>query len=232
AYTQGGHIEEGLAALAEAFVRAEKTSADLTNLLCKRCEVLTPVVGADTFDYFLCRQETCWFQNRPLAMHPPRFNGVEPGTLAGQWTDDQATATFALDTLVVGFEPLPYHFTAMPGGIIPDQQQRLLAMMDHAISDPGQIVAGHLADRPPVDKAQQHRIRLGQEEPVARESLAVQVCCGRLFFHEAQGLVLRPGVQRRLSQAAPPDFILEAQRPGGLPHGQADQSVATIFFRT
>jgi len=25
-------------------------SADLTNLLCKRCEVLTPVVGADTFD--------------------------------------------------------------------------------------------------------------------------------------------------------------------------------------
>src|SRR5437764_15054024 len=44
-------------------------SADLTNLLCKRCEVLTPVLGADTFDYFLCRPETGWFQNRPLAMH-------------------------------------------------------------------------------------------------------------------------------------------------------------------
>ena len=76
-------------------------SAGLTNLLCNWFEVLTPVVGADTFDQFLCCQESCWFQNRPLAMDPPRFNGVEPGTLAGQWTDDQATAAVALDALVV-----------------------------------------------------------------------------------------------------------------------------------
>jgi hypothetical protein len=76
-------------------------SAGLTNLLCNRFEVLTAVVSADTFDSLLCRQETGWFHNRPLAMDPSGFNGVEPGTLAGQWTDDHATATCTLDTLVM-----------------------------------------------------------------------------------------------------------------------------------
>jgi hypothetical protein len=77
-------------------------SASLTNLLCNGLKVLTPVVGADTLDQCLCRQEACWCQNRPLAMDPPRFNGVEPGTLAGQWAENQATAPLAFDTLVVG----------------------------------------------------------------------------------------------------------------------------------
>jgi hypothetical protein len=63
--------------------RCVASSAGLTNLLCNRCEVLTSVVVADTLDQFLCRQEACRFQNRPLAMDPPRFNRVEPGTLAG-----------------------------------------------------------------------------------------------------------------------------------------------------
>ncbi len=163
-------------------------SADLTNLLCNRCEVLTPVVGADTFDSFLCRQEACWFHNGPLAMDPPWFNGVEPGTLAGQVTDDRATASLALDALVVGFKPLADHFAEVPGGIIPDQPQGLFAVLGEAVGDPGQRIAGDLADRPPVDKAQQHGVCLWQEEPVAGEGLAVRVGCGRLFFHDKHGM--------------------------------------------
>jgi hypothetical protein len=65
-----GHISPRLAVYAQALPKEEWTdaqivfllcdaiftlgrdllNADLTNLLCKRCEVLTPVVGADTFD--------------------------------------------------------------------------------------------------------------------------------------------------------------------------------------
>src|SRR5919198_1826117 len=159
----------------DAIRRGPSPSAGLTNLLCNRFEVLTPVVGTDTCDQLLCRQELCGFHNRPLAMNPPRCNGVQPGTLAGQCTDDEATAACALDTLVVGFEPLPDDCTAMPGGIGPDQQHCLLALTDHAFSDPGERVTGDLTHGPPVDKAQQHGVGLREEEPVAGEGLTVRV---------------------------------------------------------
>jgi hypothetical protein len=35
---------------------------------------------------------------------------------------------------------------------------------------------------------------------------------------------------RGLGQAAPPDLIGNAQRPGGLGAGQADQAVTAFFF--
>ena len=185
-------------------------SAGLTNLLCNRCEILTPVVGADPFHQFLGRQEAGWFHNRPFAMAPSWFNGVEPRAFAGQLTDDQAAAACALDTLIVGSEPLPHDLTAVPGGIIPDQESRLLAVMGETVGAPGQIVTGDLAHGPPVDKAQQHGVGLRQEKPITREGFTVRVCFGRLFFHEAEGRVLRPGVHRGLGQATPPDFVLEA----------------------
>src|SRR5215471_18634232 len=118
-------------------------------------------------------------------MDPSWFNWVQPRAFAGQRTDDQATAAFTLDALIVGFEPLSDDFAAMPGGIIPDQQQRPLAVMSQAVSNPGQIVTGDLAHGPSVDKAQQHGVCLRQEEPITRESVSVRVRFGCLFFHEA-----------------------------------------------
>jgi hypothetical protein len=47
---------------------------------------------------------------------------VKPWAFAGQPTDDQAASAFALDALMMGFEPLAYNLTAVPGGIIPDQE--------------------------------------------------------------------------------------------------------------
>ena len=108
-------------------------------------------------------------------MHPPRFNGVEPGTLAGQWTDDQATAACTFDTLIVGVEPLSHHCAAVPGRMVPDEQQGLLPVLGQACGNPGQIVTGDLADGPPSDKAQPHSIRRRQDETVAGEGLAVGV---------------------------------------------------------
>src|SRR5262245_5821853 len=96
-------------------------SASLTNLLCNRCKVCTPIVGADTFDSLLCAEEACWCHHRPFAMPPSWFNRVEPRAFAGELTDDQAAAACALDALIVGFEPLAYDLTEVPGGLIPDQ---------------------------------------------------------------------------------------------------------------
>jgi hypothetical protein len=127
--------------------------------------VVTSVVGADTLDQFLGRQEPCGFQNRPLPMDPAWLNGVEPGTLAGQWTHDQATASLTLDTLVVGFEPFSDHFVEMPGRIVPDQESCLVAVMGEACGDPGQIIAGDLADGAPVNKTQQHGSVCGKKSP-------------------------------------------------------------------
>ena len=118
-------------------------------------------------------------------------------------------------TLVVGCEPLPHECAAVPGRIVPDQYQCLLAIMGYPVGDPSEIVTGDLAHGPPGDKAPQHGVRLRQQEAITCECLAARVGFGHLFVHEAQGLGLRPSVHRRLGQAAPPDFVLEAQRQGG-----------------
>jgi|RhiMetdeSRZDD1v2_1073273.scaffolds.fasta_scaffold242812_3 hypothetical protein len=156
--------------------------------------------------------------------------GLSQGLLVGQWTDEEATAALTLDALVVGCKPLPDDWAAVPGGMVPDQPQGLLAVMGEAFGNPGPLIAGDLADGPPIDKAPQQSVQLRQKKARACQCLAIRLSLGRLVFHEAQGFVLCPGVHRRLGETAPPAFVLEAQRQSGLPYSQADQSVATIFF--
>jgi hypothetical protein len=120
-----------------------------------------------------------------------------------------------LGTLVMGLQPGPDTFTEMPGCVVPDEQQGLLAILSQALGDPRQVVTGDLADGPSVDEAQEHRVRLRQAYPLAREGFGVRVSLKPGLFHEAQGLVVSPRGHRRLGQAAPPDFVLESQGEGG-----------------
>jgi hypothetical protein len=86
----------------------------------------------------------------PLARDPPRFNKVKPGTLAGQSTDDQATAALTFDTLVVCLKPLRHDWTAVPGRIAPDQHQGLRRVLSHPFSNPGAIGTGDLVTGRPA----------------------------------------------------------------------------------
>ena len=63
-----------------------------------------------------------------LAMHPLGLDGVQPrALLRKQATDDPHPAATLLDAAVVPPEPSPHFFGGVPAGVVPDEQQGLLA---------------------------------------------------------------------------------------------------------
>jgi hypothetical protein len=53
---------------------------------------LTAIVGIDTRFEFVCTQQPVRFGHSSLAMHPFRFDAVQPGTRARHGAPDQETA--------------------------------------------------------------------------------------------------------------------------------------------
>ena len=81
--------------------------------------IRTVIVGTNTPDQLLGREQAVGFNHSALAMDPLRFNGIEPGALCGQ-KQGQNTHPFArgFDLLVVFTNPGTHDLTFMPGGII------------------------------------------------------------------------------------------------------------------
>src|SRR5439155_3122565 len=104
---------------------------------------------------------------------------------------------------------------------------------------PGQVLGGQRADGAAVDEPQPGLLlpaaaRLGPagQQPVAGQRLGIGVVLRDRLLDQPQGPVrLRPAVQGRGRQAAPPHLVLEAQGPVGAGGRQADQAVAGAFFR-
>jgi hypothetical protein len=71
-----------------------------------------------------------------------------------------------------------------------------------------------------------------EEQAVAGQGFGVRISLGDRLFDQPQGLVrLSPGVQGWLRQARPLGLILKAEHPLRVGTRQADQTVATAFFR-
>src|SRR5215208_5898218 len=65
-----------------------------------------------------------------FAMNPLGFYRVEPRALGGQRTRHYPHSGFAsagFDTAVVGGDPVAHLSALMPGGVVPDKKQSLLA---------------------------------------------------------------------------------------------------------
>src|SRR5262249_40401021 len=81
-----------------------------------------------TVRQFRSGEQAVRLRDLALAMHPLGFNRVEPRTLAGQEAGDQAHALAGLlDLPIVLAQPGAHDLAIMPGGIVPDQQDRALA---------------------------------------------------------------------------------------------------------
>ncbi len=143
-------------------------------------------------------------------MHPLGFNRIQPGTLAGQIKDQQATTACAFDLLIMLFDPLAHTLTGMPGRIVPDQDQRTFATGRLLRGDPVQILTGYLTDRSLGDKAQRHLVLLRQIESVTGERLALRIIFGDDLFNQSQWRGLAPTVHGGLGDATPPDFVAKA----------------------
>ncbi len=81
------------------------------------------IVGTDALHQFGHWKQPSWFSHSPFVMNPLGFNRVEPGTLAGQPTDNQPTAALLLDQAVMSFNPSPNLVADVPGSIVPNEKQ-------------------------------------------------------------------------------------------------------------
>jgi hypothetical protein len=171
------------------------------------------------------------FGNSPLAMHPFGLDAVQPRTLARQATHHDATAAFLLDATVVRLELPMYSLADMPRGIVPHQQQRRFPFRCQACGQPCKKLGRHGTDWPSIHKAEEHALCVRAQEPIARDRFGLRVVAVRLVLDQAPWLGICPSLQVGLGETAPPDLILKAQNPVGMPRRQRDQPIAPLFFR-
>jgi hypothetical protein len=154
---------------------AKGPSAGSGELMCERREERAAVVVAEALLEFVAGELAVRFGHGPLAVRPPGLDRVEPGALAGQTADQEATAAAALGPAVVVPDPGANRAADVPGSVVPDQGQDPDAFTGEPLGDPGEEGAGHPADRPAGGEAQQHPPRLRQPHAVAGERLCVGV---------------------------------------------------------
>ena len=196
--------------------------------------------SVDAVDQLIGGEQAGGLDDAALAVSPLGLDGVQPGALDRQVAIDDADATPApFDAAIVGADPGADRPADVPGGIVPDQQQRLLARRLQSGAAPSQVLGRRGADRAAVDEAQPGLLvpttvlaRGTEQQAIAGQRLGVRVVRRDRLFDQPERLVrLGPTVQGRLRQAAPPDLVLEAQDPGRMARRQADQAVAAAFFR-
>src|SRR4051794_17951755 len=89
-----------------------------------------------------------------LVVDPLGLDGFEPGARDRQQASDDPDAAAALvDAAIVGANPDSYRPADVPGRIVPNQRQRLLARLEPGAA-PGQIFDRHGVYRAAVDEAQ------------------------------------------------------------------------------
>ena len=101
--------------------------------------LLTTIIGIHPCFQFVGIQQAIRFRDGSLPMDPLRRDGVAPRALAGQRADHETNPQSALvDVLLVPPNPLPDGLAAVPGGVIPDQQQGPNALRREPGGTPGE----------------------------------------------------------------------------------------------
>ncbi len=202
--------------------------------------MVTTKVGTDPILEFLSSEQTSGLNNIALGVHPVRLNAIEPGTLARQVAGNDAHADALLpDLSIVGFDPGAHLLAAVPGGVVPDQEQGCLADLGEFFATPGQVLRRDEAHQAVLDKAQPDLWRqrggggrTSEQQAIAGQRLGVWISLRRRLFNQPPlRMLVRPGAQGRLCHAAPPHFVLETQCIVRVLCDEGHQSIAGVFFR-
>jgi len=192
----------------------------------------------DSLHQFLCGQDALRFNDAVFAMHPHGLDRIQPRTLDGQRTYDQAhPCALALNLLVMGVQPTLHGGTEMPRGIVPDQGQHPFTKGVGLFAAPFQEAHGQIAHWMPLREAQPdfflcRRILPAHQQSVTDQRLRPWGIFRQSLVQQADRLRgLRPNIQVRLSESTPPRFIFKAQDPVGLRASPADQAIPCVFLR-
>src|SRR5829696_842849 len=172
---------------------------------------------ANSVGKLVCSEKSVGFDHLALAVNPLRFDGVQPrALLRKQATNDPYPLTALFDSAVVGTEPTPHLFGDVPTGVVPDENENLLAANGFELSHaPLEKARRYRRNRPPVHEPDPRPIESGQVESVTAYGFRLGVVLGDRPLDEARGLaLLGPGVERGL----------------GVGSGDFHQSVAPPFF--
>jgi hypothetical protein len=111
--------------------------------------------GADAVGQLVRAEQAVRLDDPAPAVDPVGLDRVQPGALGGQEAGDDADAAAGrLDLAVVPADPAADLPAEVPGGILPDREQRRLAEPGQPRAAPVQELRGDAADGPAVDEAQ------------------------------------------------------------------------------
>src|SRR5215204_4859726 len=106
---------------------------------------------ANSVGKLVCSEKSVGFDHLALAVNPLRFDGVQPrALLRKQATDDPYPLTALFDSAVVGTEPTPHLFGDVPTGVVPDENENLLANGFELSHAPLEKARRYRRNRPPV----------------------------------------------------------------------------------
>ena len=195
--------------------------------------VVWPVEGhANALGQLLGAEQPVDLHHPAFAVHPLGLYRVELRALSEQQTAyNPHPPTALLDLSVMRADSGTHLLAYVPGSVVPNQNQNLLADPLELLAAPLQEAGGYGAHRTAIHEAQPCPFRPRQEEPVTGESLGVWIIFDDRLLHQTRGLpLLASAVQRGQSQQAPPGFVLETHHPARVPLRQADQPVSAPFF--
>src|SRR5215208_7815435 len=127
----------------------------------------------------VCSEKSVGFDHLALAVNPLRFDGIQPrALLRKQATDDPYPLTALFDSAVVATEPTPHLFGDVPTGVVPDENENLLANGFELSHAPLQKARRYRRNRPPVHEPDPPPIESGQVESVTAYGFRLGVVFG------------------------------------------------------
>src|SRR5215212_4686531 len=138
---------------------------------------------ADSLGQLIGTEQTLGFDYLALAMNPLGLHRIEPRALLGQQATDDPLPFYDLAPFqcpVAPTDPAANLPAYVPGSVVPDQHQHLLADGLKLQAAPLKKLGGDGAHRTAVHKAHPRLFELGYIQPVARDGL--RSFAGIIFF--------------------------------------------------
>src|SRR5215210_4122158 len=187
---------------------------------------------ADPLGQFVSAERSLGLNDLAFAVDPLRLYRIEPRALGGQKAGHYPhPAPVVFDLAVVGGDPVAHLFALVPGGVVPDQKQRLFASRSELLAAVAEKPRGYGAYGSAIHEPQPGLSHLRQIKSVAGESLRLGIVLARDLLHEAHRLcIVRPRMHRSPLKTGEPALVLKAQSPFWAALGETDQPVAIPFF--